>query len=512
MGLIDFIDDVKDVINDIKETVDDVRDEIKGIMEETVDSDEYEEDTEEKKNKKTEIKPKRKMKTTKTNDPSSALYDPKIEQLINCALIDGTLTEKEKQVLFKKAEAQGIDLDEFEMILDARLFELGKAEKAKAAASDPKSNKMGEVIKCPSCGAIVQSYQVVCNECGYIFEKVEANYAVKELSNLLMKAKSEKQMSTIIDTFPIPLEKAAIIALATWLAPQCLDVQNPLSNSYQKKYDEVINKAKATFGKDKDILPLIAQYDTNKNILTKNQRDSSIKNLATHPILWIIIVISLITGIIVYVARYDDRTSNKMVVAINNGNLAEATKIYQNYRRDKVDLHNEIALVLGAYIKKGDLKMAEKINRIARSDMGEELASAFWQYIEKGDMINAEKIFKMTGIKGLYTHRYEEKDERNNRIAKHMYDHYINYGEYDKARLMVKNGDENLMGTHILDVVVDLCEKGQKKKARQYLNTYSCLIDDKYDKLGIDGSLFFGDSGGDRKHVIKLINDVITKY
>ena len=44
MGLIDFIDDVKDVINDIKETVDDVRDEIKGIMEETVDSDEYEED------------------------------------------------------------------------------------------------------------------------------------------------------------------------------------------------------------------------------------------------------------------------------------------------------------------------------------------------------------------------------------------------------------------------------------------------------------------------------------
>ena len=52
MGLIDFIDDVKDVINDIKETVDDVRDEIKGIMEETIDSDEYEEDTEEKKNKK----------------------------------------------------------------------------------------------------------------------------------------------------------------------------------------------------------------------------------------------------------------------------------------------------------------------------------------------------------------------------------------------------------------------------------------------------------------------------
>mgnify|MGYP002520449315 CR=1 FL=1 len=110
--------------------------------------------------------------------------------------------------------------------------EAEKAEKAKAAASAPKSNKVGDVKKCPNCGAIVQSYQGVCAECGYAFENIEVNYASKELSNLLMKAKSEKDMATIIDTFPIPMEKAALIAFATWLAPQSLDVQNPLSKSY----------------------------------------------------------------------------------------------------------------------------------------------------------------------------------------------------------------------------------------------------------------------------------------
>ena len=52
---------------------------------------------------------------------SAGLYDPKIEKLIDLALADGELTEKEKQILFKKAEAEGIDLDEFEMVLDARL-------------------------------------------------------------------------------------------------------------------------------------------------------------------------------------------------------------------------------------------------------------------------------------------------------------------------------------------------------------------------------------------------------
>lgn len=54
------------------------------------------------------------------------LYDEKIESLISAALADGVLTEKEKQVLFKRAQAEEIDIDEFEMVLDARLVELQK--------------------------------------------------------------------------------------------------------------------------------------------------------------------------------------------------------------------------------------------------------------------------------------------------------------------------------------------------------------------------------------------------
>ena len=52
------------------------------------------------------------------------MYNEQIEALISAALADGMLTEKEKQILFKKAQAQGIDLDEFEMVLDARVFKM----------------------------------------------------------------------------------------------------------------------------------------------------------------------------------------------------------------------------------------------------------------------------------------------------------------------------------------------------------------------------------------------------
>ena len=89
------------------------------------------------------------------------MYNEQIENLINLALADGELSEKEKQILFKKAEAAGIDLDEFEMVLDAKLFEKQKSDKPVTAA--PKSDKLGDIRKCPACGAIVQSFTTKYN-------------------------------------------------------------------------------------------------------------------------------------------------------------------------------------------------------------------------------------------------------------------------------------------------------------------------------------------------------------
>ncbi|MDR1883118.1 MAG: hypothetical protein LBR26_10120 [Prevotella sp.] len=51
------------------------------------------------------------------------MYSEKLEKLIELALADGVLTDKKKQVLLKNAEAEGIDLDEFEMVLDAKVYE-----------------------------------------------------------------------------------------------------------------------------------------------------------------------------------------------------------------------------------------------------------------------------------------------------------------------------------------------------------------------------------------------------
>lgn len=118
------------------------------------------------------------------------MLTPELEQLINYALEDSVLTDKERSVLMRKAQAAGADLDEFEMILDAKLHEVQKT--AAAAAPKSNSNKHGEVRKCPACGAMVSAFSTRCCECGFEFNNVEANKSANTLFEKLQALEMEK--------------------------------------------------------------------------------------------------------------------------------------------------------------------------------------------------------------------------------------------------------------------------------------------------------------------------------
>ena len=74
---------------------------------------------------------------------------PEIENLINMALADGEVTEKERGIILRKAEALGLDQDEVEMILDGKIA-LMNNELVKSQTQELKSNKEGDLRKCPS--------------------------------------------------------------------------------------------------------------------------------------------------------------------------------------------------------------------------------------------------------------------------------------------------------------------------------------------------------------------------
>lgn len=63
----------------------------------------------------------------KESESKGSSFSTRLETLISAALQDGVLTDKEREVLKRRAEADGEDWDEVEMIVEARLAEMHSA-------------------------------------------------------------------------------------------------------------------------------------------------------------------------------------------------------------------------------------------------------------------------------------------------------------------------------------------------------------------------------------------------
>ena len=217
------------------------------------------------------------------------MYDEKIESLIKAALADGVLTEKEKQVLFKRAQEAGIDLDEFEMVLDARLVELQKEEKEKAEKSAPKSNKYGDVRKCPTCGSLVPALATSCPDCGYEFAGIESNLSSQKLAAKIEQINQEYEnkissikensfeddnkkwslkkdninaIAQVVKSFPIPNTKADLFEFITSMQTKMLSefISKAEGEAYFTKYNEAIIKSKAMCANDQMFASIISEH------------------------------------------------------------------------------------------------------------------------------------------------------------------------------------------------------------------------------------------------------------
>jgi DnaJ-domain-containing protein 1 len=81
-----------------------------------------------------------------------------LDALIQEYLTDGVLTDKERQVILKKAVGMGLDRDEIDLYLDAQVQKIDQETDAAVRKQKSKS--------CPYCGAPVPQLADKCPECG----------------------------------------------------------------------------------------------------------------------------------------------------------------------------------------------------------------------------------------------------------------------------------------------------------------------------------------------------------
>lgn len=217
--------------------------------------------------------------------------NPEIENLINMALADGEVTEKEKAIIIRKAVSLGLDTDEVEMILEGKVALLKKQQNSNH--SIPKSDKVGELKKCPSCGAPVESFITKCSDCGHEFRGIEASKTINTLFEKLESIEKERdtiklggmigvlssfdesskqlqideiitrKKATLIRNFPIPNTREELLELIHFIHPKINSKANSDNNfsDWKTKFNEIIGRAKFAYKNDKSMLAELQQYE-----------------------------------------------------------------------------------------------------------------------------------------------------------------------------------------------------------------------------------------------------------
>lgn len=227
------------------------------------------------------------------------MYSKELEELIESVLADGVITDQERAVLRKRAQASGEDPDEVMIVVEGRLAKMKKEAK-------PTKEKRGNVVYCPNCGAIIEAGAVKCKECGYVFTNVKVNSSAErfaaDLAKLFDKNKGAhhdyekeeqiREINEFIKNFPLPTTKEDMLEFIASMDARRRNVSE-FQDAYGTKYKECVTKAKVLFTGDEDLNKLLSQtekidlavYPKKVNLWFKNHKKLVIAIIAVLLIL-----------------------------------------------------------------------------------------------------------------------------------------------------------------------------------------------------------------------------------
>lgn len=235
------------------------------------------------------------------------MFSKELESVIEAALADGVLTDKERAVLHKRAAEEGVDPDELDVVIEGRLAKMKREEDWLRPA--PPSDKYGNVQKCPNCGAVVEAGAVKCNECGYEFRNVEAIMSSQRLADKIeaiqetFRGKGKRsdwdaryEIVRVIKAFPVPTTREDLIEFITsmrakWRNASDDDENDGSKEAYRAKYAECMSKAKVLFADDPQFQVLFDQDKKDNTLLGKFAAMSSVTKYFVGLVILLVVIL-----------------------------------------------------------------------------------------------------------------------------------------------------------------------------------------------------------------------------
>ena len=222
--------------------------------------------------------------------------NPEIENLIDLALADGQITEKERNVILKKAAELGVDADEIEMVIDGRLHQL--------ETNKPKQKeKVGNIKTCPACGAEVKALKLKCDDCEHEFINNSSNSNLTQLEKKLasVNADDDEKRVKIITDHPISNDKETMFELLSYMSSKVLSANTESDSSvitaYHGRAIEIITKLSFVCGNDPLLMEQLNQIS--KKMASKKNKNvmGNILKWSSFSILWCLFTYLMIATI-----------------------------------------------------------------------------------------------------------------------------------------------------------------------------------------------------------------------
>lgn len=179
------------------------------------------------------------------------MFSDELEMLIDAAIADGEISEKERAILHKRAHAEGVDPDELDMIVDARILKAKKAqavEKVDNKVDEKKEKKSALKLHLEQLDEISKRH----------FQDIGGSFW-NDTDDKSADKQREEETVVAIKSFYVPKDKEELIELINFLKPYAklnmilADNDTPVNRAYKKRYKEVCEKANVFFPGDPDI-------------------------------------------------------------------------------------------------------------------------------------------------------------------------------------------------------------------------------------------------------------------
>lgn len=293
-------------------------------------------------------------------------FSQALEEVIEAALADGVLTDKERAVLHKRAMAEGVDPDELDVVIEGRLAKM-KREMDWLKPAPPASEKLGNIVKCPSCGAPIQGGVAVCPDCGHEFRNVKVNSSAKIFAEGLARIRAKEsnkkvslsddfktalnggklsETAEFITNFPIPNTSEDLLEMLSSIQGKSSNVgfasnanntnsQQQEMAAYWELYTKCINKARMSFSNDSRFVPYYSYFE-------KESKKTSPRKKAGIVILLLSLLIFGGIGIACLMAyiggKDDDKEIEKQRVELTQKISSLNTPTEENYESVRNDL------------------------------------------------------------------------------------------------------------------------------------------------------------------------------